>query len=152
MVERIKAIMEYYQMKPGQFADAVGIQRSVLSHVLSGRNKPSLDFVLRIKNHFPDIRLDWLILGKGEMFAKNDKGAATLFSQENVVKSGVSLPEEEKPRQVAESLKEGRQTEPRVKEEEPAPYFVSGAGERLEKIVFFYRDGTFRAYAPKNER
>ncbi len=151
MVERIKAIMEYYQMKPGQFADAVGIQRSVLSHVLSGRNKPSLDFVLRIKNHFPDIRLDWLILGKGEMFAKNDKGAATLFSQENVAKSGVTPPEEEKPQQVAESLKESRQTEPRVKEEEPAPYFVSGKAERLERIVFFYCDGTFRAYTPKNE-
>ena len=151
MVERIKALMEYYQMKSGQFADAVGIQRSALSHVLSGRNKPSLDFVLRIKNHFPDLRLDWLVMGKGEMFAKNDHGTATLFSQHNEVNPGERLSEVGKKEKAEESQKENRQTEPRVREEEPAPYFVSGAGDKLEKIVFFYRDGTFRAYTPQKK-
>jgi len=52
MVERIKTIMAYYQLRAAQFSDAIGMQRSAVSHVLSGRNKPSLDFVLRIKNIF----------------------------------------------------------------------------------------------------
>jgi transcriptional regulator with XRE-family HTH domain len=47
------------------FADKIGVQRSSLSHLLSGRNKPSLDFILKILDVFPDVDLYWMINGKG---------------------------------------------------------------------------------------
>lgn len=72
---RIQKIMEYHQISASSFADKVGVQRSSVSHVLSGRNKPSLDFVLKITRVFADVTLDWLLNGNDE-FPKM-KGAPT---------------------------------------------------------------------------
>lgn len=70
MKERIVALMDYFHMTPGQFADRISVQRSSISHILSGRNKPSLEFIQKILRHFPEINTDWLILGKGEIMDK----------------------------------------------------------------------------------
>lgn len=51
-----------------RFADAIDVQRSSISHILSGRNKPSFDFLRKIFLKFPNINADWLIMGRGEMF------------------------------------------------------------------------------------
>ncbi|MBT4800714.1 MAG: helix-turn-helix transcriptional regulator [Lentimicrobiaceae bacterium] len=59
--------MKFENLSSSQFADEINIQRSSLSHVLSGRNKPSLDFVMKIKHCFNDVSLDWILLGEGEM-------------------------------------------------------------------------------------
>lgn len=56
-------------MTPSQFADTIGIQRSGMSHILAGRNNPSLDFVLKVLASFPEISPSWLLQGKGEMYA-----------------------------------------------------------------------------------
>ena len=72
---RIQKIMEYHQISASSFADKVGVQRSSISHVLSGRNKPSLDFVLKITKVFTEVTLDWLLNGTDE-FPKT-KGAPT---------------------------------------------------------------------------
>jgi transcriptional regulator with XRE-family HTH domain len=71
MIDRIKKIMESRQINSAQFADEIGVQRSALSHVLSGRNNPSLDFMLKIKQRYPEINLDWLLIGNGNMLEKN---------------------------------------------------------------------------------
>ena len=47
------------------FADKIGVQRSSISHILSGRNKPSLDFILKVTNEFTDVDIYWLLNGKG---------------------------------------------------------------------------------------
>ncbi|MEM9985346.1 MAG: helix-turn-helix transcriptional regulator, partial [Bacteroidota bacterium] len=57
-------------LSASQFADQVGVQRSSISHILSGRNKPSLDFVLKVTNTFKDVDIYWLLNGKGS-FPKN---------------------------------------------------------------------------------
>ena len=67
MIDRIKMLMTKKNVSATQFSEEVGIQRSALSHVLSGRNKPSLDFVLKIKSRYPEIEFDWLLLGRGKM-------------------------------------------------------------------------------------
>lgn len=64
--ERINQIIEYYSLTPSKFADLIGVQRSNISHILAGRNKPSLDFVLKVLEQFPSIESDWLIRGVGE--------------------------------------------------------------------------------------
>lgn len=68
MVSRIEAILTAKDLTQTQFAASINIQRSTLSHILSGRNKPSLDFVLKVVEAFPEINIEWLTLGIGEMY------------------------------------------------------------------------------------
>lgn len=70
--ERIRLLMQSRSLNPTQFADEIGVQRSSISHILSGRNKPSLDIVTKILNRFPDIDSNWLVLGKGSLIQKNE--------------------------------------------------------------------------------
>lgn len=68
MVSRIEAILSEKDLTQTQFAASINIQRSTLSHILSGRNKPSLDFVLKVVEAFPEINIEWLTLGIGDMY------------------------------------------------------------------------------------
>lgn len=64
-VKRLDSLLEYYNLNAASFADKIGVQRSSLSHLLSGRNKPSLDFILKILEVFPEVDLYWILNGKG---------------------------------------------------------------------------------------
>ncbi|MDR6157290.1 DNA-binding XRE family transcriptional regulator [Chryseobacterium sp. SLBN-27] len=65
--ERISKVIEYSGLTPSEFADEIDVQRSSISHVTSGRNKPSLEFIIKIKSRFPEILWDWLVTGEGQM-------------------------------------------------------------------------------------
>ncbi|MBR4392240.1 MAG: helix-turn-helix transcriptional regulator [Bacteroidales bacterium] len=67
MKDRIAHIMRAKNLKASDFAALLGIQPSAISHILSGRNQPSLDFVKRIKETFPEYNLDWIVFGTGPM-------------------------------------------------------------------------------------
>jgi predicted transcriptional regulator len=69
--KRLQKVITYYGESASSFAEKIGIQRSSISHILSGRNKPSLDFVLKVLSAFPEVELYWLLNGKGE-FPKID--------------------------------------------------------------------------------
>ena len=62
---RLQQIIDFYSLSASAFADEIGVQRSSISHILSGRNKPSLDFVMKILSSFPEVDLYWLLNGKG---------------------------------------------------------------------------------------
>lgn len=62
---RLKKLMEHHQLSASTFADKIGVQRSSISHILSGRNKPSLDFILKVTSAFMDVDLYWLLNGTG---------------------------------------------------------------------------------------
>ncbi|MBI1286095.1 MAG: helix-turn-helix domain-containing protein [Flavobacteriales bacterium] len=64
ITERLKKIMEDGGLSPAQMADRIGVQRSAISHILSGRNKPSLDFVLKVLESFPEVSSEWLLRGR----------------------------------------------------------------------------------------
>lgn len=68
MVERINLLLKAKNITARQFAEAIGIQPSGMSHILSGRNNPSLDFVMKVVKRWPEININWLMFGKGEMF------------------------------------------------------------------------------------
>ncbi|MCA1757460.1 MAG: helix-turn-helix domain-containing protein [Bacteroidales bacterium] len=68
MKERIIAFLETINLGSSQFAGEIGVQPSGISHIVSGRNNPSLDFVLKVLNRYPDLSSDWLLFGRGEMF------------------------------------------------------------------------------------
>ncbi len=69
---RLKKILEHHQLTASLFADKIGVQRSSISHILSGRNKPSLDFILKVTGTFLDVDIYWLLNGKGS-FPKEQK-------------------------------------------------------------------------------
>ena len=64
--KRLQNVIDYYGESASSFAEKIGVQRSSISHILSGRNKPSLDFILKILSSFPEVELYWLLNGKGE--------------------------------------------------------------------------------------
>jgi DNA-binding XRE family transcriptional regulator len=81
---RIKKVMNFHQLTASMFADKIGVQRSSISHILSGRNKPSLDFVLKITSKFKDVEIDWLLHGAGffpkKVESKTTPPTPTLFT------------------------------------------------------------------------
>lgn len=89
-INRIDQILKFHDLSASVFADTIGVQRSSISHLLAGRNKPSLEFVLKVVTSFPDVDLYWLLFGKGS-FPKKAK-AAPIEEPESkeVVKNEVS--------------------------------------------------------------
>ncbi|TGV03916.1 helix-turn-helix domain-containing protein [Flavivirga rizhaonensis] len=71
-VNRLQKVMDYYGESASSFAEKIGVQRSSISHILSGRNKPSLDFILKILSSFPEVDLYWLFNGKGDFPSKSN--------------------------------------------------------------------------------
>lgn len=67
MESRLQRIIESERITPARFAEILGVQRSAISHILTGRNKPSFDLISKIIIKFPSINAEWLITGKGEM-------------------------------------------------------------------------------------
>lgn len=90
---RLKELMKYHQLSASTFADKAGVQRSSISHILSGRNKPSLDFILKVTSEFKDVDIHWLLSGKGvfpkrEVSNKNNTTTTpSLFNSEKNVNS-----------------------------------------------------------------
>ena len=86
---RLLEILENKSLSASQFAEKIGVQRSSVSHVLSGRNKPSLDFIIKISTVFTDISLNWLIHGKksNELISSNNIPSPTASNKNNILKS-----------------------------------------------------------------
>lgn len=80
MLDRIKALMAARQLSASQFADLTTLPRPVVSHILSGRNKPSLEAAQKIMAAFPDVSVDWLLNGRGEMLVAATESASASAS------------------------------------------------------------------------
>jgi len=77
MVTRIRQLLDWQQLSPTQFADLIGVGRPVVSHILSERNKPSLEVVQRIIAAFPAVSLPWLLSGSGAMLTGSEMNNST---------------------------------------------------------------------------
>ena len=71
--KRLQKVIDFYGETASSFAEKIGVQRSSISHILSGRNKPSLDFVLKVLSSFPEVELYWLMNGKGHFPSEKNK-------------------------------------------------------------------------------
>ncbi|CAM4308156.1 helix-turn-helix transcriptional regulator [Zobellia roscoffensis] len=118
-IDRLNELLRYYSLSASSFADKVNVQRSSISHLLSGRNKPSLDFVLKVINVFPEVNLYWLLNGKG------------------------SFPSEAK-KEISQPTPSTKQKTTTI----DLPAKASSKPEKnIEKIIIFYSDGSFESYA-----
>ncbi len=143
MKDRIVELLNTEGLSASKFADIIGVQRSSMSHILSGRNNPSLDFIQKVMRSFPHVSGDWLISGRGEM-AKN-QGAASLFQE--VIKDEDPTPyPANQPPKLKKEVNETSHNKPDQIPELDVSAFVSG--KKIEKLVVFYTDKTFREYNP----
>lgn len=167
MIKRIELIIQSQNLTPSQFADRIGIQRSGLSHILSGRNNPSLDFVQKVLAAFPDLNPNWFLQGKGRMYdnlAEPESGNNSLFfpPKANVLPAQESLFQEEKEpvsASVPESVSE--KVLPPANELKPMQETISAQSSpassgktaeqkpRICRILLFYEDGTFEEYTKR---
>jgi transcriptional regulator with XRE-family HTH domain len=121
--KRLNIIMKYFQLSASAFADRIQVQRSSISHLLSGRNKPSLDFVMKVVKEFDEVELYWLLNGKGE-FPKNSTTPSDIYES-----------------QQKKDLKYENDAISKNK-----PYSLDKDKKSIERIVIFYTDGTFSEY------
>ena len=124
-IERLEHLLHYYGLTASAFADKIEVQRSSISHLLSGRNKPSLEFVLKVVKNFPEVNLYWLLNGKGTFPSENTKAGSP--DQQEVSPSAETS--------ATTPLNSGGE--------------VQKSGKQIEKIVIFYSDGSFEAYNGK---
>ena len=115
--ERLKKVMEHYQLSPSAFADRIQVQRSSISHLLSGRNKPSLDFVLKVIKEFDEIELYWLLNGKGQF-----------------------------PTQTTTPIQVKNKSPKKNNNDSPEDLKTIPNGKKIDRIVMFYTDGTFKEF------
>lgn len=130
-IKRLEILLDYYGLSASAFADTIGVQRSSLSHLLSGRNKPSLDFILKIIAYYPEVDLYWILNGKGN-FPKPET------NEEIQVVFPTASPdlfsENETPAKNITELKDN---------------LLLTDTASVERIVIFYKNGTFKNYIPK---
>lgn len=114
--DRVAMIIKANNLSASQFADKIGVQRSSLSHVLNGRNKPSLDFLSKIITSFPKVNASWLITGE-------------------VREEGESM--------ISDNGKENKKSKAVTSNQ---------VGTKPERIVMFFKDGTYKEYFPSNDQ
>ena len=138
-IKRLEIILEYHSLTASSFADKIGVQRSSLSHLLSGRNKPSLDLILKITSVFPEVDLYWILNGKGSFPKSEEKFTANAGEK-------FSGQEEDKTDLFSNSAGQ----KPVIKEDKISDSLFRNANpENIEKIVILYKDGTFSEFKPR---
>ena len=133
MQEQIQEILRREDLSSSQFADKIGVQRSSVSHVLSGRNKPGFDFIHKILDAFPGINAEWLITGYGEMY-KQRRPPEELFEGPFSETSPAKDEKKLSARLESQGIKETHAATGKEKEPE------------VERVIVFYTDKTFREY------
>ena len=173
--ERITKVLEYSGFSASEFADEIDVQRSSISHIISGRNKPSLEFVTKIKNRFPELSWDWIILGTGEMKQTDSPFPISQKQEENSTPDLFTLIDEDYKNEVFvqeniqnETLRELNKSFPSPRKEilsdsqqldiqENISEVQSIVNEtvtnintesKIKRIVFFYENGKFEAFEP----
>ena len=146
--ERIQKIMDYYAISASSFADTMGVGRSSISHILSGRNKPSLDFVMKIVEAYPEVELYWLLYNEGSFPKSEEKPIEEKYVEQDIKDtSKVSTPTKEQDlfsTSIPETVSSESHTQPR---KDTSPFGISE--NKMERIVIFFDDGTFEEYTPK---
>lgn len=135
MVTRIRQLMEFKEQTMAQFADGIEVPRAVLSHILTGRNKPSLDVVLKLVGVHQDVSLNWLLLGEGEMLKQVAQANESLTTDVATEKLNGSIVEDE-----------GKVQKGLSDDALPLPH--SSHEKKVKQIVFFYTDNTFETFYP----
>lgn len=139
MVDRIRQLMEYKGLTSTQLADTIEVPRAIVSHILSERNKPSLDVVLKIVSTYREVDRNWLLLGEGSMLITLASGDKERTPVSSVVEKPVAVHTEAPT--VTPPVEKVQETQ--IVTQKPAP-----PEKAIEQIMIFYTDKTFSTYKP----
>ena len=152
-IKRLEMLLDFYGLSASAFADKIDVQRSSISHLLSGRNKPSLDFILKVVDVFPEVDLYWILNGKGN-FPKSEKKneekmvAPSIPKLENEEKNNIDLKTDlfsdvdaVENNRVFENYSEKNSNTQNLE--------TKKNNSAIDRIVVFYKDGTFKNYNPE---
>jgi len=137
--KRLILLIERFGLNNAQFADAIDVQRSSISHILSGRNKPSFDFLHKIFIKFPEINADWLIMGRGNMFDKTPGRVEpdVVAKSEPILSDSKQLSIEGKENVTDVNIKTLKSSENNLKLQ--------------PRIILLHSDGTYSEYKKRND-
>ena len=148
MKDRISKFLTTESISPSKFADEIGVQRSSISHIISGRNNPSLELIQKILNRYDFINPDWLILGKGEMYRGQSKNF-NLFNQVNTeIKENIQFNnelEKDAPKNVQKEVGVKSDEQPVQQIDVPVK---DASRKEVDKLLIIYKDGTFENFYP----
>jgi transcriptional regulator with XRE-family HTH domain len=143
MKERLLEFLKKENKSSAQFAEEIGVQPSGISHILSGRNNPSLDFVLKMLEKYKFLSTDWLLFGKGSMY--KDVKMQTLFDEypDGIKEKDTNLFK-------SEPLKSDVEFQGVQKNEQKKgfPVLTETRSSEVIKIVWFYDNNSFEEYFP----
>jgi len=135
MKDRILKFLNNKQLSATKLADNIGVQRSSISHILSGRNKPSFDFIEKILVSYPELNAQWLITGKGEMYLHQktlfDHEIPTSDTTQNLTPRESNIQNNNNPLGVLNKTEEEKTNQ-----------------VTIERIIIFYTNGKFKEYKP----
>ena len=155
MKERIIEFLRRENKTSSQFAEEIGVQPSSISHIISGRNNPSLDFVLKMLQRYRDINSDWLLFGTGPMRRSEESVEITGETSSDAVKSlpfeGLFAPGSGKAPESGtraadlRAERDGDRGDGKGSQGASAPV----PGERvISRVLLFYSDRSFEEYSP----
>lgn len=129
--KRLKIIFDFYDLSASTFAEKIDVGRASISHILSGRNKPSLDFVLKVVSTFEEVELYWLLNGKGHF----PKSQSPTPEETNIKENQKTL-----------EFSEDSHVEEQKNQVSAEQQKITSNSKVIHKIVIFYKDGTFEAF------
>jgi transcriptional regulator with XRE-family HTH domain len=142
MKDRILEFLKRENKTSAQFAEEIRVQPSGISHILSGRNKPSLDFVIKMLEKYTFLSTEWLMFGRGSMY--KEPKMADLFSEADMLQSG-------KPKDISPEPKDKMhfQSPQRTDIQEIIREGSYPDHSEAVKIVWFYADASFEEFFPR---
>lgn len=159
MKERIKKIMDDQHLSPSAFADKLQIGRAVISHILNGRNNPSLDVVIRILTEFSNVNPDWLLTGVGDTY-KSEGGISIsqkayqpdlfLHEQSPINEAEISTDSKNEIENVNENKEVDSKFSANKIQEPMIPYGQKVQEKRILRIIIYYSDNTFEIFNADN--
>lgn len=155
---RLQQFLAAENISQAQFADAVGVARASVSHILAGRNKPGFDFISNMARAYPELNLEWLISGKGRMYKDGHAASApTSYPPEEQFFAPLPSPSDpDNPRSLPDPEPEGDSTpvpandsnkevvvNKQTKPNQPTASLQSKQ-RRIARVIVFYDDNTYQ--------
>jgi predicted transcriptional regulator len=123
--KRLQKILDFYGVTATSFSEKIAFNRSTISHLLSGRNKPSLEFVMKVLQTYPEVDLYWLLYGKGSFPTPLNK----VSTQIKTTSKQNEIPVIDAENSVFENIA-----------------IKNSNTSAIERIILCYKDGTFKQY------
>lgn len=134
---RLQKFLDAENISQASFADTIGVARAGVSHILTGRNKPGYDFISSMMKNYPNLNIEWLLVGKGKMYKESPLEKELLKEKEEIPfqpDSGLFSP----PAEAEPEIRMGNQPEERKRS-----YENKDEKRKIVRLVIFYSDNTF---------